>query len=174
MSARVDNPILLLRREHAEALVMLDHLDAALHDLTAPGASVVVEKAIAFLDEEVRAHNELEEEGLFPALERYLPRSGPTAEMRSEHRAFWNLFSGFKAAQRLSPGAARKQGLVVVHYLRDHIERENQILLPMAQQLLSAEERAGVARKMEELIAARDHPSDEITAYSAMEAGSRR
>jgi hemerythrin-like domain-containing protein len=170
MPVRVDNPILLLRREHAEALVMLDHLDAALHDLTAPGASVAVEKAIAFLDEEVRAHNEREEESLFPALEKYLPRSGPTAQMRSEHREFWNLLSAFKAALRdktLSPGGPRKQGLGVVNILRNHIEKENQFLFPMAQQLLSAEEKAGVARKMEELIEARDHASAEVTASSA-------
>jgi hemerythrin-like domain-containing protein len=175
MPVRIDNPILQLRSEHDRALAMLDQLEAALKDLTAPGASAAVQEAITFLDEEVRAHNEREEECLFPSLEKYLPQSGPTAQMRHEHREFWSTLSLFKAALRqktLSPSAVRKQGMAVVNALGNHIDKENQVLFPMAQQLLSAEEKAGVARKMEELIEARERASGESPSSILAKVGS--
>jgi hemerythrin-like domain-containing protein len=165
MPARVDHPITLLRREHDEALAVLYQLEAAVRALTMPGVSGrshldlgAIEKPIAFLDEEVRAHNEREEESLFPVLERYLPPSGPTAVMRFEHREFWNLLSALQAAVRESPPSPSticERGLAVVDLLRRHIEKENGILFPIAEQLLSSEDMSGVARKMEKLIDAR-------------------
>ena len=62
MSFHIDHPIRLLRREHDEALAVLDRLEAAVRNLAAPDAMAAVEEAIAFLDEDLRAHNEREEE----------------------------------------------------------------------------------------------------------------
>jgi hemerythrin-like domain-containing protein len=154
MPVPMDNPILQLRREHDEALAVLDRLEGALHDLAAPEALVAVQRAVEFLDEEVRAHNQREEESLFPALEVALPPPGPAAALRSEHREFSKLLSKLKFAISqipFSPGTG-EIGLAAVDLLRRHIRKENGIVFPMAQQLLSAEEMSQMKRKMEELI----------------------
>jgi hemerythrin-like domain-containing protein len=158
MSVRIDDPILLLRREHDEALAVLDQLELAVSNLTAPGALAAVQSAIAFLDQEVRGHNEREEECLFPMIERYLLPAGPTAVMRSEHRDLWTLLTALKAGvQELPPSTStiHQQGLLVVDLLRRHIAKENQVLFPMATQLLTRDEMADVARQMELHIQAR-------------------
>jgi hemerythrin-like domain-containing protein len=156
---RIDDPIALLRREHDEALAALDRLGTGVGNLAAPGARQAVDQAVAFLDNEVRGHNEREEEVLFPMMERYMPaQAGPTAVMRAEHRELWDLLGRLRAALSGSapdPAPVRATGLAVVDLLRRHIEKENAILFPMAQQMLSAEEMEEVARGMERLIAAR-------------------
>jgi len=155
----VDDPIALLRREHDEALAALDRLESGARNLAAPGARQAVDQAVAFLDNEVRGHNEREEEVLFPMMERYMPaQAGPTAVMRAEHRELWDLLGSLRAALAGSapdPAPVRATGLAVVDLLRRHIEKENAILFPMAQQMLAAEEMDEVARGMERLIAAR-------------------
>jgi hemerythrin-like domain-containing protein len=158
MPIHVDHPIKLLRREHDEALAVLDRLEIAVHDLAAPGALAAVKEAIAFLDEDLRAHNEREEETLFPALERYLPSQGPTAVMRFEHRELWNLLGDLESAMRNTPLSSPvifQRGMAAADLLRRHIAKENGILFPMAEQLLSPDEMSVIARQMESLMEAR-------------------
>jgi len=157
VSIRIDDPIELLRREHDEALAVLDRLEIAVRNLAAPGALAAVKQAIAFLDEDVRAHNEREEEILFPAIERYLVQ-GPTAVMRFEHRELWNLLGDLETAVRStppSPPVIFQRGMAAADLLRRHIEKENGILFPMAQQMLSPDEMSAIARQMEGLMEAR-------------------
>ena len=154
----VVDPIALLRREHDEALAALDRLEAGTKSLETPGARAAIEEAVSFLDDDVRGHNEREEECLFPVLERHLPPVGPTAVMRAEHRELWELLAGLKqalGARPLDPRSVRMSGLAVVDLLRRHIEKENQILFPMSQHLLSPAEMGEVGRGMAELIARR-------------------
>src|SRR5512139_3877401 len=95
----VDDPIALLRREHDEALAALDRLESGARGFATPGARQAIDAAVAFLDDEVRAHNEREEQTLFPMLERYMPaHAGPTAVMRAEHRELWDLLGHLRAA----------------------------------------------------------------------------
>jgi hemerythrin-like domain-containing protein len=147
------------------ALAVLDRLEAAVRDLTTPGALAVVQEAIAFLDEELRAHNEREEKTLFPVLERYLPPQGPTDVMRSEHRELWKLLDDLDAGMRdtpPSPSNIYQRGMAAADLLRRHIQKENGILFPMAEQLLSPEEMSSIARQMESLMAARAHARESI------------
>ena len=159
MRMQIENPIQHLRREHDEALEVLGRLEVALRSLPAPSALDTVQQSIAFLDEEVRGHNQREEECLFPVLETVLPPAGPTAVMRTEHREFWSLLQALGAACRevpLQPLVTQETGLMLVDLLRRHINKENRILFVMAQQLLSPEAMAQVARKMEERLAAEE------------------
>ena len=155
MSIRIDHPIQLLRREHDEALAVLDRLEIAVRNLAAPGALTVIKEAIAFLDEDLRGHNEREEETLFPVLEGYLPPQGPTAVMRFEHRELWKLLGELETAVKAtppSPPILLQRALAVAELLQRHIQKENAILFPMAEQMLSPAELSAIARQMESLM----------------------
>jgi hemerythrin-like domain-containing protein len=157
----IEDPIAHLRHEHDEALAALDRLEDGVRDLDAPEARREVAEAVAFLDNEVRGHNEREEEALFPVLDRHLPPTGPTAVMRAEHRQLWDLLGSFKASLAENPSAAGQAadaGMAIVGLLRRHIDKENGVLFPLAGQVLSPEEVEEVARGMERLIAARRDP----------------
>jgi hemerythrin-like domain-containing protein len=147
-----DDPILQLRREHDQALAVLDRLEGVLHDPAAPGAPAAVQRAVEFLAKEVGAHNLREEECLFPVLELAFPPPGPAAELRSEHREFSQALSKFKSAASQMPFSPDTCaiGLAAVDLLRRNIEIENGIVFPMAKRGLSAEEMLRVKRKMEE------------------------
>ncbi|MEZ4585431.1 MAG: hemerythrin domain-containing protein [Gemmatimonadales bacterium] len=105
----------------------------------------VVEFLIGFAD---GCHHHKEEDVLFPAMVRAgLPRDeGPIAVMLAEHEQGRALVRaiGEGAAALGSGDSAAAGGLVAavrgyVALLRAHIQKEDQILFPMAAQLLSAE-----------------------------------
>jgi hemerythrin-like domain-containing protein len=87
------------------------------------------------------AHHEKEERLLFPAMEAagLPPHAGPTSVMREEHEAGRRHVRAMTAALDASPADldtfAQHAG-AFAHLLRDHITKENQVLFPMADQLL--------------------------------------
>lgn len=95
-----------------------------------------------------RCHHGKEEGYLFPLLEkRGLPPRGPSAVMRGEHeegrrhlRAMDNQIDRATAgnAEAVARFAAHAQAYV--HLLRQHIDKEDHVLFPMANSLLSAAE----------------------------------
>jgi hemerythrin-like domain-containing protein len=119
-------------------------------------------------------HARKEDEALFPALERTLdPSHGPTAVMRAEHvdiAAQAHLFrstvhqlehvehaairAGGEALAALATGDGDAARIVAVAreliaLLEAHFGKEEEILFPMARQLLSAGELVEIARAME-------------------------
>jgi len=98
-----------------------------------------------------RCHHGKEEAELFPAMERCgLPRDvGPTAVMRTEH-------DEGRAAVDATPFDAAtfaRRGAAFVMLLRDHIVKEDQVLFPMAEQMLAPaarEELAAIFRKVDD------------------------
>ena len=94
----------------------------------------------AFADQ---CHHGKEEDHLFPAM-RARGAGDILAVFAEEHeegrRYLRTLESGAPATERAT--AARRY----VGMLRDHIERENEVLLPMADELLDAEEHSALAR----------------------------
>ena len=92
-------------------------------------------------------HHAKEERHLFPLLEsRGLPREGgPTGVMLHEHDQGRTLTRAMDAAVEAlaagRPGAAQELERAArqhVQHLRQHIAKENQVLFPMARQLLAA------------------------------------
>lgn len=134
-----------LYAEHEAALRELERLRVAAARLEHPGAVEELERALRFLETEIRAHNQWEEDHLFPRLELYLGPNGPCMVMRSEHRQLWDLYdrvgpvlaavregrAGEEERAQLSRVAA-----AIVDLLVHHIAKENQILFPMAKQML--------------------------------------
>ena len=98
--------------------------------------------ALAFVREFADAcHHGKEEVRLFPAMEAMgLPREvGPTAVMRHEHDEGRRLVRGAGEALDATPpdlAAFARHAASFVLLLRDHIAKEDQVLFPMAAQML--------------------------------------
>jgi hemerythrin-like domain-containing protein len=94
-----------------------------------------------------RCHHMKEEDRLFPAMERCgIPRdAGPTAVMRHEHelgrghvRRMEAAVDAFERGDAAAAGRFATESHAFVGLLREHIAKEDQILFPMADRMLSA------------------------------------
>lgn len=131
-----------LRHEHEVFLRALALLGGIGHRLEA--GQPVDRDALAWLVEFFRTfvdrcHHAKEEQHLFPALERRgLPRhGGPVAVMLHEHEQ-GRVFLRALTQQDDARVASAIRGYATL--LRAHIDKENQVLFPMADQLLADEE----------------------------------
>ncbi|MFM2090632.1 MAG: hypothetical protein RLZZ127_1121 [Planctomycetota bacterium] len=87
-----------------------------------------------------RCHHGKEEDILFPELEALEPGFGPTAVMRHEHvigRA--HVAAAQAAIEAADAGAFAEAASAYIDLLRAHIDKEDGILFPIAQRLLTAE-----------------------------------
>lgn len=141
------DPIDALYDEHEAALRELERLRVAAKSLDGPQAAGLadLEAALAFLATEIRAHNAWEEDHLFPKLELYTGPQGPCMVMRAEHRQLWDLYdrvgpvlTAVKEGRATQDETAQLSRIAsaIVDLLVAHIEKENQILFPMARNML--------------------------------------
>ncbi len=107
-----------------------------------------------------RCHHGKEEDNLFPRLEeRGVPREGgPLGVMLFEHdegRAYIGAIAdALDAYERGDEGAARtiaRSARGYVGLLRGHIEKEERVLFPMADQVLSAEDQLSLEESFERI-----------------------
>lgn len=157
---RVRDPILHLREEHEHALAALDRLERGSKNLgSASDALEIIREALLFVDHEVRRHNEREEKVLFPRLGE---EKGPIEVMLQEHRDLWENLDQLQSVIHTAMGdplggrqyfdGIRVSSLSIVSLLREHIDKENQILFRVADELLSPEVKLQMAEEMEQLI----------------------
>lgn len=145
------DPIEIFMHEHAKGLHQLSLMANAAVSIEVNGFSAeafqTIAEAIRYIGSEIRCHNEREEQYLFPALDRHV--SGPPGAMRHEHRELWRAFNELlKAVRDVEDGRLRGSSIrelvqlvnYIVDHLRDHIDKENTVLYPMAKRLLTAEE----------------------------------
>jgi hemerythrin-like domain-containing protein len=102
--------------------------ESVAHDLT-QSRTLVGE-----LEAALEAHARLEDELLFCHLESLLPQQGPLAVMRAEHQEIEGLLASLADSSDASDAYSRIQRLVVV--ARDHFAKEEQVLFPLAEQIL--------------------------------------
>ena len=150
MHSHVD-PIEILVKEHNEGLKRLAELSNAAEYIDRHGfafeAYTQIAGAIRFINSEIRNHNEKEEKYLFPLIERHV--HGPAHAMHNEHRELWRLFSRLlESVEDVEEGriyATTIKELVlssrlIVDLLTEHIRKENNVLFPMAKQVLTNDE----------------------------------
>jgi hemerythrin-like domain-containing protein len=140
-----------LRKEHEGILLMLHILEAVSQkirqgDRIAPDKlDKIVEFLSVFAD---RCHHGKEEDFLFPALEASgIPnKGGPIGVMLDEHKMGRSLIANLKESADLYRSGEEKASAnfasaagKYVELLRQHILKENNILFPMADNVLSAE-----------------------------------
>jgi len=127
--------------EHEQALAALDRLERAAtaldHGDPAEPHLRTVREVRDTLVTTVRQHNENEERCLFPLL----GEDAPCRPFREEHEALRELERRLDAA--LDGPAPERDIPTVAHalvdLLRSHIQREDEMLFPMARELLGAE-----------------------------------
>ncbi len=136
--------------EHDAALACLDRLEAALGAPTWDADAVGREAA--WLAGEVKAHNEAEEAHLFPLMDPHFGDHSPVSCLRDEHRELWDLVSQLQDGLRQGdiPGAA-KAGTRAVTTLRNHIAKENNVLYPMAERILTPADLARLTQALQEV-----------------------
>lgn len=144
--ASTDGPIEVLLGEHRTILQVLDEVDRESRHLEADGTwrESFWHDVLRFVEEfDEGLHHRKEEHLLFPALEAagLSPSTGPTAVLRDEHLRcqFWRrrLESALHDRDRTRLAAASANYLDLT---RAHVLKENQILFPLAQRLLAADE----------------------------------
>lgn len=147
------DPIQRFEEEHRHALGELEKLEAAARSLAAGATGDVVSDQLEvaraaheFLSTAVREHNENEESALFSVL----GDEAPTEPFVADHVAIRamerRLLAAIEARDTTETAAA---GLAIVDVLRDHIDREDHALFPMARELLGPEGLLEVSRRLE-------------------------
>jgi len=145
-------PTQVLMEEHTLILQALDALERKIAQVEsgAPADRAYFEKAVEFLRTFAdKCHHGKEENLLFKTMveEIGMPRhGGPIAVMLSEHELGRSLIRGIAdgaAALGKDPAAAKQvieSGRAYIQLLRGHIDKENTILFPMADQFMGPED----------------------------------
>jgi hemerythrin-like domain-containing protein len=121
--------------EHGVFYVQFDHLEQSLPAV----ASLDWAKAQAILlQSAISAHAQLEDELLFSALDNHLGQGGPVAVMRMEHEEIEGTLNAIPEIQNVETICSRLLGVIQV--ARQHFMKEEQILFPLADQVLGSEQ----------------------------------
>ena len=154
MADDVQDPFGIFEEEHRHALAQLEWLEQAIDGLGG-GRNLddnlgQVRRAHAFLSSAVRAHNEHEEQALFP----YLGDEAPTQLFIQEHGRLRELERELLAALEHddAPNRVIEPAREVIDLLRAHIHREDEALFPMARAMLGSDGTARVARELDRLM----------------------
>lgn len=126
--------------EHAVFYAQFDHLEQTVP--TAPTLGRIQGQA-TLLAAALASHAGLEEELLFSNLEPHLGPAGPLAVMRIEHDQIETLLNQVPEARDI--GQAQRLLLQVVQVARNHFAKEEQILFPLAEQVLGGSKLAELA-----------------------------
>ncbi len=150
-----------LRHEHEAILKMLDATEEVSRRLQAhqPVGSGTLEGLLEFFREFAdHCHHGKEEEVLFPFLEQKgMPRGGgPIGVMLYEHeqgRALIREMAEAAAANRKDEDGSgprwAKAANAYAHLLREHIDKENNVLFVLAERMLSPDEQDRLSKQFE-------------------------
>jgi hemerythrin-like domain-containing protein/uncharacterized protein (DUF2249 family) len=158
--AHAGPPTQVLKDEHDLILQALDAMEHKIAGLEtgAPPDRAYFEKAVEFLRTFAdQCHHGKEEHLLFKTmLDRGFPlQGGPIAVMLSEHelgRSFIRGIADGAAVLGKDPAAAQQviaSGREYIQLLRAHIDKENTILFPLADNVLSPEDQAHLGKEFE-------------------------
>lgn len=154
------DPLEILRWEHDRGLKELEKISSAIDSIQKSGFSaeafLQMAESVRYLGAEMRKHYEKEERHLFPLLDRHLFES--PNEIRFERREMWHAYNELINSIRdvedgRSHGSTVKDLLQsarrVVEHFRNHIHRENDVILPMVKRLLTSEEYLQFGREIQ-------------------------
>lgn len=154
----INDPFAHFEAEHEEALRALSRMEDAVgtleRDGNSPAALADIRDVLHFLETAVRIHNENEEKTFFGLMGQDSPVQlfeQEHGELRVLEAEMTRALHGERPARDVPPVARNLIGL-----LRDHIERENQMLFPMARALLGEDGMATVARRLHAALGSRD------------------
>ena len=136
-------PTEILKEEHGNVLRKLGALEEAISHLNRKEEiSAELGELAAFFKTDFWIHFAKEEEALFPEIEKFIPRdSGPTGMMLIEHEELRSTNTEFQSAIEVyfrdadnleAKGMIQRYGTHFIEFLRDHIDKEDNILFMMA------------------------------------------
>lgn len=101
----------------------------------------------------LKRHIVWEEDVLFPFFEEKsgMKQAGPTFVMREEHRKIGALLDQIHNKVRKGDPSSEEEETQLIEVLRSHNQKEEQVLYPALDRLLSEEEAAGVFVAMENI-----------------------
>jgi hemerythrin-like domain-containing protein len=140
-----------LRRDHEvilRALAVLERVGDRLASSRPASDSTLIDLAVLLRTFADRCHHGKEEGQLFPAMQAK-GAGGVLAPFLEEHeqgRAYLSTLASSAPAPERVKAARRYVGM-----LRDHIQREDEVLFPMADGLFTAEEHAALGRAYEDV-----------------------
>ena len=121
-------------------------------------AKAGLEEVLVFLDQELELHLKKEEVALFPAMEAVIGKDGPTFVMLMEHEDLRKYVAQLNSlvptlgeADADKAKQLQRTGDYICRLLRGHIEKEDTVLFPMANQVVSPAEMSKVDDKVREL-----------------------
>jgi len=150
-------PTDVLVREHRVILQVLACLEKMMERYRNEGKVPVEDVRAAtdfFRNYADRCHHGKEESHLFPAMELkgFSPQFGPTGVMRHEHelgrgyiKAMAAALEQYEAGDESAANRLYANAAAYISLLRQHIEKEDHCLFPMANQALGGEDQAKLA-----------------------------
>lgn len=148
-----------LRQSHQVGLQKMQEMEAAVQGLDGLSPDIAREQLkdmLIFFNTELRAHFLHEEEALFPVLSRQIGPMGPVAVMLAEHRSLWQAVDAMEEAlEQMKHGGPqdivplRQVASHIVWSLRSHIQKEDEMLFPLAEAHLQEQGRQEVDYRME-------------------------
>lgn len=175
------HPIKTLLQEHAQIMAEVAPMVEAVRRLAADGEMAVADTLPVFaavahtMATRLDMHRQKEDQVFFPAIEAVIGRYGPTSVMRMEHEelhahgvllsetlyelnqvqhpaieAGAETLRGLVAAGG-SAAALRRTGDEIIALLNSHFGKEEQILFPMAQNLLDGATLEEIASRFEDM-----------------------
>ncbi len=155
-------PTDILKEEHQNVLQKLDALEEVISHLDKKEEiSAKLKELASFFKTDFWIHFAKEEEALFPEIEKFIPRDGgPTGMMLIEHEEVRNTNTEIQAAideylrdsdNLEAKGMIQRHGTSFIGLLRDHINKENNILFMMADMHLDQTQIDQVVRLFDEI-----------------------
>ena len=92
-------------------------------------------------------HSVVEDELLMHPLEHCLSQLGQTENFHHEHEAIERSLAAARSTRRLA--AAQKELLKAVHFARQHFDKEERIIFPLADKQLSARTQSALRQRWE-------------------------
>lgn len=177
----MQDPIERLLQEHRSIMRTIADLRTAVQALATRGDDALAEvrpalqAAVRMIESELHAHARREDDAMFPVVERVMAERALLEQMRDEHRSIHTEADRFRATLHelhevehpaIVAGGERLSGLVaagagsaalqaiaagLIRQLDDHFRKEEEILFPMAREVLEPDELDEIARAMEAL-----------------------
>ncbi len=141
------NPIDILRKEHDCVLNILDSLKSFINKKDI----IQSKKCINILQKEFNKHSlDKEEKVLFPQIEKFMPREGgPTGMMILEHEDLVDSIKKFKQVDNIIK--LNEIGTHIIDLLREHIDKENNMLFMMAEMHLDDKQKNVILKGFKEI-----------------------
>jgi len=157
-------PTQILRAEHRRIDEQLNVLSGALRQLgdRGPVPEILdrIESVARYIDGEMAIHHRKEEDCLFPFLEEFLSSENLRLDARiADHEDLNIMNTKFKEAleecRELESGKRasftaqmlRGYGLYIIHLVREHLLKEDQILFLVAEEYLTADQEAEILER---------------------------